>query len=289
MPRKRRPGVLPSRELGLALGLIVGRHLLGMEDLHYGYWPDDLPLTPANLPRAQACYTDALVTRIPTGVRRILDVGCGAGHTAARLVQLGYQVDCVSPNPVLNGMVRERLGDQVGLFEGRFEEVALSGPYDLILFSESLLFIHLRPGLSRAEALLAPGGHVLISDLFRTTPERGPIGGGHVLQAFRETLAALPQWESLRDDDITDRIAPTFDLLDQGAQALKPGYDLLKRQLLLKYPLWSKLLLRGRLKARLERYEQKHFGRQRDGAAFRRHKSYRILLLRLSAAAAPSA
>ena len=174
MSRKHRPGVLPSRELGLALGLIVGRHLLGMEDLHYGYWPDDLPLVPTNLPRAQALYTDQLLARIPDGARRILDVGCGAGHTAARLVQLGYQVDCVSPNPVLNGMVRERLGDQVGLFEGRFEEVALQGPYDLILFSESLLFIHLQPGLERAQALLRPGGHVLISDLFRTTPERGP-------------------------------------------------------------------------------------------------------------------
>jgi SAM-dependent methyltransferase len=275
--------VLPSRELGLALGLIVGRHLLGMEDLHYGYWPDDLELTPANLPRAQACYTDFLLEQFPSGARRVLDVGCGAGNTAARLVQLGYEVDCISPNPTLNQVVRERLGDQVGLFEGRFEDFQTQARYDLILFSESLLFIHLRPGLERARELLAPGGHVLISDLFRTTTERGPIGGGHVLETFRATLADLP-WEVVADHDVTARIAPTFDLLAQGYRALRPAYDLVKQQVQRKYPFWAKLLLRGRLRARLERYEQKHFSGQRDGAAFQRFKSYRVLLLRLQGA-----
>lgn len=127
---------LPSRELGLALGLLVGRPLLGMEDLHYGYWPDGLAPTLQNLPAAQEAYTDRLVQRIPDGVRTILDVGCGAGHVAAALVRRGYRVDCLSPNPTLNRLVRERLGDQVGLFECRYEALRTDRRWDLVLFSE---------------------------------------------------------------------------------------------------------------------------------------------------------
>lgn len=273
------PGApLPSRELGLALGLLVGRHVLGLEDLHYGWWPDGLAPTLQNLPRAQAAYTDFLLQRIPDGVRTVLDVGSGAGNVAARLVNRGYRVDCVSPNPVLNRLLRERLGDQVGLFEGRFEDHRTARRYDLVLFSECLLFIHLRPGLERALELLAPGGHALISDLFRITPERGPIGGGHDLAAFRAALAALP-WRVVEDHDITDRVAPTFDVLEDTYRALRPAYDLLHAQLAAKHPRWYRLA-RWALGARLERYERKHFSGQRDGAAFRRHKQYRVLLLR---------
>lgn len=269
---------LPSRELGLALGLLVGRHVIGLEDLHYGWWPDGLEPTLQNLPRAQAAYTDFLLERIPDGVRTILDVGSGAGNTAVRLVNRGYKVDCISPNPVLNRITRERLGDQVGLFEGRFEDYRTARRYDLVLFSECLLFIQLKPGLEKALELLAPGGHALISDLFRTTVERGPIGGGHDLQAFRAALAGLP-WRVLEDHDVTDRIAPTFDVLDGTYAALRPAYELLCQQLEAKHPRAYRLA-RWAFARRLERYEQKHFGRRRDGAAFKRHKSYRVLLLR---------
>ena len=41
-----------------------------------------------------------------------------------------------------------------------------------VLFSESLLFIQLRPGLEKAHQLVRDGGYVLITDLFRTTTER---------------------------------------------------------------------------------------------------------------------
>jgi SAM-dependent methyltransferase len=269
---------LPSRELGLALGLLVGRPLLGMEDLHYGYWPEGLTPSLVNLPTAQQAYTDRLVQRIPDGVRTILDVGCGAGHVAAGLVRRGYEVDCLSPNPTLNRLVRERLGDQVGLFECRYEALRTDRRWDLVLFSECLLFIHLRPGLERARAHTAPGGHVLVTDLFRTTAERGPIGGGHDLAAFRKTVDELA-WRVVEDDDVTDRIAPTFDVLHATMQGLRPAYDLLQAQLLARYPLLARLA-RWLLRRRLARYEEKHLGRVRDGAAFRRHKSYRFVLLR---------
>ena len=64
-----RQPALQSPEFGLALGLVVGRFALDMQDLHYGYWTDDLELTPQNIARAQARYTDELMADIPAGVR----------------------------------------------------------------------------------------------------------------------------------------------------------------------------------------------------------------------------
>src|SRR5687767_11118098 len=65
-----------SRELGLALGIFCGKHLLKTRHLHYGYWPQDLPVKLPNLAKAQQCLSDFILGHIPPGVRTILDVGC---------------------------------------------------------------------------------------------------------------------------------------------------------------------------------------------------------------------
>jgi len=207
-------GNLPSSEFGLALGFVVGHHFLGMQDLHYGYWPEGLAPVPQNLARAQANYTDFLMSHIPSGVKSVLDVGCGAGNTARKLLDRGFTVDCVSPNGVLTDVAKQVLAGRGDIFETRFQDLQTDRRYDLILFSESLLFIPLEEGFTKALSLLNPGGHVLITDIFRVPAEgKSPIGGGHELPRFRETIARFPLAPTL-DLDMTDGIAPTFDLLD---------------------------------------------------------------------------
>ena len=78
---------------------------------------------------------------IPPGVRSILDVGCGAGNTAHKLLDRGYEVDCVSPNAWLTTEARRLLGTRARVFESKFENLTLDRTYDLILFSESFLFM----------------------------------------------------------------------------------------------------------------------------------------------------
>ncbi|TLY15423.1 MAG: methyltransferase domain-containing protein [Nitrospirae bacterium] len=117
------PESMPSREFGLALGLILGRFCLKMDDLHYGFWTENLSVELQNLPKAQAQYTDFLLSHIPEGVETILDVGCGAGNTARKLLDRGYRVDCVSPNPFLSRWARENLGERANFFECRFEDL----------------------------------------------------------------------------------------------------------------------------------------------------------------------
>lgn len=282
-PPGRAPA-LKSPEFGLAMGLVVGRFLVGMEDLHYGFWTDDLPLDARHLPEAQARYTEALIGDIPAGVRSILDVGMGAGNTARKLVERGYRVDGVSPNAYLTAVARGVLGDRVTIFESRFEDVETDRRYDLILFSESFLFMQPDAALAKATALLNPGGHILICDIFRLPAESpSPIGGGKDLAVFRTTMARFP-FELVRETDISANIAPTFDLLDRAyREAIRPAYDLVMARLAATRP-WLMRFVRWRFRDKLTRLEDKHFSGRRNAANFLTYKSYRRFLFRRAGA-----
>lgn len=278
------PGQAPalrSPEFGLALGLVLGRHLIGMEDLHYGYWTDDLPLVIGNLPRAQAQYTAALLADIPAGVRTILDVGMGAGNTARQLLERGYTVDGVSPNAYLTAVARAVLGDRATVYECKFEDLPpIDRRYDLILFSESFLFMRPAEALAKAAGLLTPGGHLLICDIFKLPTEgKSPIGGGKELATFRATMAEYP-FDLVKETDISRHIAPTFDLLDHAyREAIRPAYDLLLARLTATRP-WVMRFVRWKFKRQFQKIEDKHFSGRRNAAHFLQYKSYRRFLFR---------
>ncbi len=262
------------------MGYLIGHYFLDMQDLHYGYWPIDLPPRPQHLALAQARYTDFLMQHIPSDVRTVLDVGCGAGNTARKLLERGYQVDCVSPNGVLTGVAQSVLHGRGRIYETKFQELTTDRQYDLILFSESLLFIPLEQAFAKALDLLPPNGHVLITDIFRVPAEgRSPIGGGHELPRFREAIARVPL-DLVTDIDMTDGIAPTFDLLD-GAyrEAIEPGYRLILARLTARHP-WVMRFVKWKFRKQMRRYEDKHFSGRRNGANFKKYKSYRLLLYR---------
>jgi SAM-dependent methyltransferase len=280
-PGLPRQPALQSPEFGLALGLVVGRFAFDMQDLHYGFWTDDLELTPQNMAKAQARYTDELMADIPAGVRSILDVGCGAGNTARKLLDRGYEVDALSPNSWLNDEAKKAVAGRARVFQSKFEEFQLDRKYDLILFSESFLFMKAELALAKAEAALQPGGYILISDIFKVpADEKSPIGGGQDLRRYRALLAAS-RFTELKDTDMTANIAPTFDLLSRAyAEAIAPAYGLILARLEASYPTVMKFV-RWKWKAKIARYEEKHFSGKRDGAHFRRHKSYRRMLYQL--------
>ncbi|HEX7928096.1 MAG TPA: class I SAM-dependent methyltransferase, partial [bacterium] len=225
------------------LGLILGARLLKTEDLHYGYWSDGLDVTLANLPKAQDAYCEYLIGKIPKGVKTILDVGCGTGHVAHLLVQRGYQVECVSPAPLLTKAARERLGTTVTIYETTMEGLAPSRTYDLLLFSESFQYIPPEYSLPKANRMLNTGGYVLLCDFFNRE-DAGPsaLRGGHPVKAF-EAYPKTQPYRVLVDDDITARAAPNLQLIDNMLQDYAlPVWDAMSYYLRENHPWLSKML-----------------------------------------------
>ena len=271
-----------SKEVGLVAGLNLFHFFLGSRDLHYGLWQDDLEVCVQNLPQAQKRYSDFLLSHIPDGVRRVLDVGCGAGGVATELLARGYHVEGVSPSPLLSEAARQQAGADFKIHQGRFEDVSFDEDekFDLVMFSESFQYINLDTVLLDAQQRLRPGGYVLICDFFKTNePGRSVIGGGHPIDKFRAALQASGL-ELLEDKDITRETAPNLDIVDQmGRELLLPTFKLIGYAFSSNHP-WLAKILRWKYGRKIRKIHRKYLSGERNAESFARYKVYRLLLLR---------
>lgn len=267
-----------SKEIGLDIGLILAKQFFNTEYLHYGYWTEDLTVENNNVYRAQENYAELIVSHIPESTKTILDVGCGAGKFAEKLLDLGYEVDCVSPSPNLTRHVRKLLGDRSTIFECGYEALETDKHYDMVLFSESFQYIPLSDIFSQTMRYLKPGGHMLICDFFRRDVEgTSPIGGGHDLKKFYDTVAEQPL-EMLTDMDITKETAPSIDIVDDFLHnAIHPIYDLIWYVLDNNYPFIAKLI-RKKFRKKLDKANYKYLQRKTNGESFAKFKSYHLLV-----------
>ena len=283
---------MSSRELGL----ILGQQLLGVEDLHYGLWSDELPLNLSNLPVAQQRYSDMIASVMPNSTNNdihVLDVGCGTGHILAQLSYKGYQVDGVIPSKFLGNKVKERIADLPSnnskVFEVKFEdfpEQIYRQYYDVVLFSESFQYIKMKYSFPKIEKILKPGGLVVICDFFKSKnsgdgkPGDKTFGGGHKLEEFYQRIEHSP-FSIVRDDDITKNVSPNIELLDKFLMfQLRPAGETLGRYLSENKPLISKI---GSffLKKKLDKWNHKYFSGHRSKEVFEHYKSYHLVVLQL--------
>jgi ubiquinone/menaquinone biosynthesis C-methylase UbiE len=275
MKQKRK---VSSRETGLKIGWICGEYFLKLDHLHYGYWPDDLDVDITNLRLAQEEYVKFLLSHFPEGVKTILDVGCGAGRVARKLISMGYQVDCVSPSSYLTAQARKSIGDKGHVFNCKYEELETDKRYDLILFIESFQYIYLFKALENTTRFLNPGGHMLICDIFKKDVEgEGRQKGGHALSRLFMRMDTFP-FALIKDIDITEQTAPTMDLLnDVLVNVGKPVTDSVVRFLADRYPTIYKLVS-WKYRDELEKVNKKYSGGARTAEQFKQFKSYRLLL-----------
>jgi SAM-dependent methyltransferase len=116
---------------------------------------------------AQQNYTDLILKNIPKNVKNILDVGSGCGTIAKKLIDKNYYVDCVSPDPFLSKRIIKNIGDDIKIYENKFENIKFNKKYDLILFSESFQYIDMKKCMIKIKKLLNDDGFVLITDCFK--------------------------------------------------------------------------------------------------------------------------
>jgi len=272
-----------SREIGLEIASICGKHFLNLEHLHYGYWPSWLKVDISNLRTAQENYTKFLLSHIPEGVKTILDVGCGKGHTARELIDAGYKVDGVSPSHLFAEQTRELLGSGSEIFECNYEQLQTEKRYDLVLFSESFQYIKVEQAIQKTLTLLNAGGYMLISDIFRIATEgKGRLSGGHYLNTFYKIMSKNPL-EPVKDIDITEQTAPNIDI--EGRIFKEAGYPvatLVEKLLESRYPVISKFV-KWKYQKKINEIHEKYFSGQRTGENFKKFKTYRVLLYKRAA------
>ena len=111
-----------SKEIGLEVGLLIGRYFLKSDDLHFGYWEPDLPVDLIHCAEAQKAYSDLLLKQIPENAKSILDVGSGSGNTAKKLIDREHIVECVSPSSFLSSEIESKLGSLITIYNTLFEK-----------------------------------------------------------------------------------------------------------------------------------------------------------------------
>ncbi|MFH2069283.1 MAG: class I SAM-dependent methyltransferase [Candidatus Omnitrophota bacterium] len=269
---------IDTRKIGLNIGSILNRYFLKSEDLHYGYWTDDLSLELFNLARAQERHSDFLMTNIPETAKTILDVGCGSGKLAERLLNKGYRVDCVSPSLFFTEQAKKLLGDRAHIFECRYERLETEDRYDLILFSESFQYVKLEKAIQNSFRFLNEGGHLLICDFFATEAKgKSSIGGGHKLVRFYHQIGRYP-FKLVKDIDITRYTAPNIDLVNGLLMNVGlPIWNLASSFLKNNHPFIARFI-RWKYKKKIAKIRQKYLTGTWNAAHFTTYKTYRLLL-----------
>jgi SAM-dependent methyltransferase len=271
---------MDSKKVGLDIQLNLFKFFFDSEYMHYGYWKPGLEVKGPNFKQAQEDYTQFETQHIPVGVKTILDIGCGSGKVAEELIGLGFQVTCVSPPSNLTDRAATRLAGKGAVHAMFFEDFKTDQKFDLALFSESYQYIDMKKGFAQCANMLNPGGHMLLADFFRTdAPGKSPLGGGHKLKDFYETLKEQP-FDIVEDIDITEQIAPTMTLINNlTMDVVYPTVCMVGDLLQSKYP-WVYKLLKWKFKKKIEKNRVKHFTGQRNPENFKKYKSYRLIVLK---------
>ena len=266
------------KEIGLEIGLIIGKHFLNTDHLHYGYWTNDLNVELLNLPQAQENYTNFIISHIPDKVETILDVGCGSGRFALKLINNGYRVDCVSPSSVLTEHTQTLLADKSHIFECNFEKLQAEKRYDVILFSESFQYVNLEKAIQNSIKFLNDNGYLLICDFFKTNAEgKSNIGGGHKLMRFYDVISQY-KFKLVKDIDITKETAPNIDIVDDLLTNVGlPISKLLIHFFNTNYRFIIKLV-QWKYSKKIEKTNRKYFSSARNADNFKLFKSYRLFL-----------
>lgn len=102
---------------------------------------------------------------VGTAPAAVVDVGCGVGRWAARLVAAGHRVTGVEPAPAMAAQARRRLaGTAFTLVEARVEDAVLpDAGADIVLAMGSLQYAtDPAAGIARCASWVRPGGAVCV-------------------------------------------------------------------------------------------------------------------------------
>lgn len=122
------------------------------------YYEREAPKYTASTAQMQARHLDPFLDRLDPGAR-ILELGCGCGRDAARMVERGFRVDATDGTAAMVRKARERF--DIEARQLRFDQLEAEAEYDAVWCHASLLHLPragLPDALARIHRALVPGG-----------------------------------------------------------------------------------------------------------------------------------
>ncbi|NGO72792.1 SAM-dependent methyltransferase [Streptomyces boncukensis] len=196
------------------------------DNFHFGYWEG--PSDASSVEEATDRLTDLLAERLRVGPGdRVLDAGCGIGKPTLRVAaSTGARVHGVniSEHHIEQATEAARaagVAEQVTFqYADAMELPFAAGSFDALLALESIVHMDRPKALREWARVLAPGGRVVLTDVFPLEPGSGPqslTGGGAAADAAGpeddssiasltrfEDYAALVSGAGLELDELTD-------------------------------------------------------------------------------------
>jgi SAM-dependent methyltransferase len=103
---------------------------------------------------------EAIDWLLPTGARKVLDLGAGTGKLTTRLVERGLDVVAVDPIPDMLEVLRVSLPDTLAL-EGTAEEIPLEdNSVDAVLVAQAWHWVDPERAIPEVARVLRPGGRL---------------------------------------------------------------------------------------------------------------------------------
>ena len=251
--------------------------------LHYGFWrnPDKVDvesMTLKDVECAQLHYIEHLESFIPSGVKQILDVGCGLGGNIEYLRSKGYELDALSPDDYQRSEIYNKFNGDVPFYHCKFEKFMPEKQYDLIIESESVCYIKMNEGFKMARKALRNDGFLLASDYFihfRDSSKSPLLKSSHGLSEYL-SYAEKNGFTLVKEFDQTENTMITLDyakyLIERFVfPTIDYGLFSAKR----KYPKILKFIKKITMEKWIEKKNQLDLI---DSSLFRKYRKYMIYL-----------
>lgn len=251
--------------------------VLGMERLHYGLWLPEDELAIEKLKVAQERYEDYLIENIPKHTKSILDVGCGTGVMSAKLKEIGFDVEGLSPDINQKKIFTKKVTAKFHFC--CFEDFSHDKQYDCIIMSESSQYIRLQSLFKIAAQVLKKKAVLMICDYFVLNEASGILSkSGHNYEQFINE-AKSNNFKVIKNEDITRDVIKTLDIVKLYVEKAVLALNIATEKIVVRHPYLTRFILwlfRNKINSCKEEMQLV------DSNKFRKNKEYKLMLLQLN-------
>jgi SAM-dependent methyltransferase len=163
-----------------------------------------------------------------SGQVRVLEIGPGTGQATRSLLDHGAHVTAMEPGIRMSAFLRQKFATEtlLDVVNAKFEEVAVSGPFDIVFGATSFHWVAPRVRLEKSHSLLRPNGALAVvsTNQVRSDADRGYFA------------ACQPIYRKYFPDETPPPPSPTASAVTPDEFAEINASDLFGKAWLFRYP-----------------------------------------------------